>query len=116
MTASTAYQIQDSAFSDQWEKFNLDIHDSRQTKMDLLFNFNDYLDAISKLDGEREINKLFDMICEYDELGVIDGRKEGDPSDLNGYAQYTLNLLVNMYPEILENKYKKLKMEWKLAR
>ena len=111
MNASIAYQIQNDTFLKGNFKYSI----GNKVSPSEIFEFKNYIEAISNLDDENEIKELFNMICEYDEIGIIDGRIKGDPNDIKGYAQYTLKLLVDMYPEVLSRKYKKLLFEFKLV-
>ena len=113
MNAMKAYDIQDFIFGhSSMVCYYLDNKEFEKANIELA----EYIDAISELmNNEEEIIKLFDLIRVKDQLGIINNYPEGDPNDITGYAQYSLKLLVDMYPEVLSRKYKKLLFEFKLV-
>ena len=103
MNAREAYEIQCRLFSEYISSFSFDSIDE--------FDMVEYLDAIEQLSDEESI-KLFNIIIDEDDLRP---NLCSDITDTEKYSQYSLQLLVDSKPNLLNKLYKKAILEFRLG-
>ena len=102
MNAIEAYEIQCKLYSEYMSSFAFDSIDK--------FDMTEYLDAVEQLSDEESI-KLFNIIIDEDNLRP---NLCSDITDTKMYSQYSLKLLVDSKPNLLNKLYKKAILEFRL--